>query len=333
MLAPRSAVPNEGERAAGLEALYRLHHRYLWRLSYRITGDASEADDVVQEAFARFLKDPPDDLAAPIRPWLVRVASNLAVDALRRRRRRSYPGSWLPSPVEGGDEIPENEDTAEDAADGPEARYGRLESVSFAFLLALEALSPRQRAVLVLRDVLDYSASEVAETLGMSVENVRIVHHRARRALAGYDRERCVPDAAVAQRTRAALDALVGCLARQDARGLEALLVEAARTVTDAGGEYTALREPLVGRARVARFLLQAALSRRQGGPRLAVRTVNGLPAVVIDLERPVRRQAPRTLLRCDVGPDGRIREVHAVLAPRKLKAIRPVASAPAAAP
>ncbi|MEW6269333.1 MAG: sigma-70 family RNA polymerase sigma factor [Thermodesulfobacteriota bacterium] len=316
-------MSRETEGRDELDALYRAHRRYLWRLAYRITGDAAEADDVVQEAFARFLAGPPADLGAPLRPWLARVATNLAVDALRRRRRRGYPGAWLPAPVESGDEADVAENRADDASEGPESRYGLRESVSFAFLLALEALTPRQRAVVVLRDVLDYSAREVAAALGASEESVRILHHRARRALAGYDRARCVPDAALAQRTRAALDALMGCLARQDARGLEALLVTDARTVTDAGGEYTALREPMVGRARVVRFLLQAALARRDGRPRVAVRSVNGLPAVVIDLTRPARRQAPRTVLRCELDAEGRIREVHAVLAPRKLVAVR----------
>ena len=125
-------------------------------------------------------------------------------------------------------------------------------------------------------------------------------------------------------RHRGALDQFLGCLLTQDASGLETLLAESVHTVTDAAGEYTALATPLVGRARVARFYLAAALQRRGPGTHIEVRLVNGLPAALITLERPVRRQAPRTLLRCELDDGGRIRVVHAVLAPRKLAALPP---------
>ena len=101
-----------------------------------------------------------------------------------------------------------------------------------------------------------------------------------------------------------------------------ALLAESARTVTDAGGAYTALLVPLEGRARVARLYLVAALHRQAGGARYEMRIVNGLPAVLVTLLHPVRRQAPRTLLRCELDADGRIALVHSVLAPRKLAAL-----------
>ncbi|RIK89581.1 MAG: RNA polymerase subunit sigma, partial [Proteobacteria bacterium] len=109
-----------------------------------------------------------------------------------------------------------------------------------------------------------------------------------------------------------------------DARGLEALLAESVETVTDAAGEYTALAAPLVGRTRVARFYLAAALHRREGGSDTAIVRVNGLPAALVTLRRPVRRQAPRSLLRIELDADGRIRAVHAILAPRKLAALPP---------
>ena len=93
--------------------------------------------------------------------------------------------------------------------------------------------------------------------------------------------------------------------------------------MNDAAGEYTALPTPLSGRARVARFYLRAALSRRESGVRTEILLVNGLPAARIALERPVRRQAPRSLLRCELAADGRIQLVQAILAPRKLAALR----------
>jgi len=183
--------------------------------------------------------------------------------------------------------------------------------------------------VLLLRDVLDYSASEVGAVLHMSEENVRITHHRARRAMRAYDRERCRPSAALQERTSAALQQLLRCLLSQDAAGLEALLAESVRTIADGGGEYTALHGPLEGRAKVALLHLRVA-QRRAAGARIELRSINGLPALVIRYASAVRRQAPRAVLRCDVAADGRITALHSVLASRKLTAIRfPAADCP----
>ncbi len=310
------------DRAVEFEALFRAQQRRLWGLAYRLTGSAEDADDVVQESFVRLVAQPPASPIAELGPWLKRVATNLGIDALRRRRRRNYIGPWLPSPVDTSDL--DLVDAQPSASPDPEARYGLIESVTFAFLLAIEVLSPRQRAVLLLRDVLGCSARETADLIGASEGNVRVLHLRARTALADYDAQRCIPTPELQARHRRALDQFLGFLLTQDARGLEALLAESVHTVTDAAGEYTALATPMVGRMRVARFYLAAALQRRGPGTRVEVRFVNGLPAAVITLERPVRRQAPRTLLQCELDGDGQICVVRAVLAPRKLEALPP---------
>jgi RNA polymerase sigma-70 factor (ECF subfamily) len=307
--------------SAGFEELFRDQRGRLWSLAYRLTGNAADAEDVVQETFVRLIERPPARSEGSLAPWLVRVATNLGLDALRRRRRRGYEGPWLPSPVE--DPGPDPLDAWPGSEPDPETRYGAAESASFAFLLALEALGPRQRAALLLRDVLGRSASETAQVLGTSQGNARVLHLRARRAMAGYDRDRCIPTPELQRRHRDALEKLVRCLLTQDTAALEALLADSVRTVTDSNGEYTALAAPLAGRARVARFYLQAAQMRREGGLRTEIRLVNGLPALLIALERPVRRQAPRTLVRCEIDDQGRIRQIQSVLAPGKLAALR----------
>jgi RNA polymerase sigma-70 factor (ECF subfamily) len=310
------------DRAERLDALFRAQRGRLWGLAYRLTGCAEDADDVVQEAFARLAAQPATAHVDDPGPWLARVATNLGIDALRRRRRRAYPGPWLPSPI--GTPHAEELDSRAAPTPDPETRYGLAESATYAFLLALEALGPRQRAVLVLRDVLGHSARETADLLGASEGNVRVLHLRARRALEAYDAARCIPTPELRERHRAALQRFLDCLLAQDARGLEAILAESVRTLTDAAGEYTALATPLDGRARVARLYLVAAQHRQAGGTRTEIHLVNGLPAALVTLERPVRRQAPRTLLRCELDGEGRIRLVHAILAPRKLAALRP---------
>src|SRR5262249_19652970 len=153
-----------------------------------MTGVAADADDLVQETFLRAIERPRAADAA-LRPWLVGVARNLARDQRRRRRRRGWSGPWLPSPVETGDD--EASPSFEPSA--TEGRYDLLESCTFAFLLALEALTPQQRAVLLLREVFDYSVTETAAALDLSTANVKTTHHRARRAMAAYDAHRRPP--------------------------------------------------------------------------------------------------------------------------------------------
>lgn len=301
-----------------LNELFHAHRRMLWGLSYRMTGCAADAEDIVQETFARAVERSTPSHAPAWRPWLMRVATNLSLDLLRRRRRRVYEGSWLPSPVETTDE----DATFAVTAPSPEAHYQWLESLSFAFLLALEALTPRQRAVLLLRDVFDYSARATAELLNLSEENIRITHLRARRAMRDYDRNRCQPTSALQEQTRNALAQFIRCLLAQDVDGAAALLTASVRTVTDGGGEYTALHRPLVGRKAVVTLHLRVA-QRRGAGVRVEFRLVNGLPAMVIEYASVIKRQAPRVVMRCEVDTDGHIRELHTILASRKLTAVR----------
>lgn len=282
--------------------------RRLWGLAYRLTGSAADADDVVQETFVRWLERTP--ASPPSDGWLVRVATRIGIDTLRARRRRAYVGPWLPSPV------PDETD------DDPATRYGRAESATVAFLIALEALTPRARAVLLLRDVLGHSAAETAVLLGATESSVRVMHLRARRALADYDRARTLPSPEVRTRHRAVLERFLAALASQDARALEALLVEDVRTRTDGGGHFTALRVALRGRARVARFYLRAARQRAAAGVATRIVVLNGLPAAVLTLARPVRRQAPVVVLSLALTADGRVREIDAVMAPPKLTAV-----------
>lgn len=281
-----------------------------------MTGSAADADDLVQETFVRALASPPARTDEPWRPWLVRVAVNLCRDFLRRRRRRSYVGPWLPAPIETGEEL------SVDRSAVTEGRYELLESVSFAFLLALEALSPLQRAVLLLREVFDYSVEETARVLDVSGANVKTTLHRARRAMQSYDRRRCIPTRELREKTRDVLERFVSALARRDARSLEGLLAADVRARSDGGGEFVAARRPVAGRDRVARLMLGIA---EHGGRVSAMefRVLNGLPAVVLEFEGIGPRFARRVVLRCELDAEGRIDRLETVLATRKLAAIR----------
>ena len=295
------------------------HRRRVWGLAYRLTGSAADADDIVQETFARWWQHASRNELQPA--WLVRVATNLGIDVVRTRRRRGYPGAWLPGPV-ADEEDQEPEAMIADERT-PEARYGLAESTTVAFLIALEVLGPRQRAVLLLRDVAQYTSAETAEVLGTTEGNVRVLHTRARRVLAAYDRTRCPPTPELRARHETALRAFLAALASKDSVALETLLAESVRTVTDSAGEYAALATPMIGRDRVARFYLQAASNRAAGRPSVAIRVLNGWPAAIITLEQPVRRQAPVTVMAVCLNGDGQIETIRTVMAHRKLAGLR----------
>jgi RNA polymerase sigma-70 factor (ECF subfamily) len=302
----------------GLDAAFARDRKLLWGLCYRLTGSAADAEDLVQETFARAMERPPARTDEPWRPWLVRVAMNLGRDLLRRRKRRGYVGPWLPSPIELSAELDSEPPSHEPFGQGADARYELMESVSFAFLLALEALSPKQRAVLLLRDVFDYSVAETASALAMSEPNVKTTHHRARRAMEAYEKARSIPTQDLADKTRSALEKLVAALLSQDIPTLQALLAEDVRTLSDGGGEFHAARAPIVGRAKVAKFYLH--ISQRRGPPaRAEIRVLNGLPALVVEHLEGLPGEAKRYVCRIDLGPSGLVREIHTILATRKL--------------
>jgi RNA polymerase sigma-70 factor (ECF subfamily) len=288
------------------------HRRALWGLSYRMTGVAADADDVVQETFVRAMRDPPDR-GRPVGPWLTRVAVNVARDLLRTRKRRGYTGPWLPSPVAS-----DEESVAEATDEGPEGRYGLLESASFAFLLALEKLTPMQRAVLVLRDVLDYSVRETADAVGSSEGAVKGAHLRARRAMADYDGTRTAVGADAHPSHLAMLQRFLAAVGAGDAAAVEALLADDVVVLSDGGGEFKAALRPVHGPAKVAAFVL--GVSRKRGAPAgLVLGVYNGLPSVVVDAGPNASRWAPTIFTQCPLDASGRIRAVYIVLATRKL--------------
>jgi RNA polymerase sigma-70 factor (ECF subfamily) len=309
------------------EEIFRANRRFLWGLCYRMTGNAADADDLVQETFVRAWKNPPERTEEPWRPWLARVAINLSRDLLRRRKRRHYEGPWLPSPIETGDEATTPPDEAPNEQGDPAARYDMLESVSFAFLLALEALTPAQRAVLLLRDVFDYSVKETAEALGMSEPSVKTTHHRARKTMRDYDRDRRLPTRSLQDQTRRSLERFMSCLFNRDVAGAEALLAADVRLLADGGGEFIAARTPVVGRHKVALFNQKIALSflrvaeMTPGSVRVYWRMLNGLPARVVEMAEPPQKVAPRIVTTCELDAAGNIKRIFNVLATRKLTA------------
>lgn len=304
--------------ATRLHSAFQTHRGLLWGICYRMLGCAADADDVVQDAFEKALKHPPEDASRPLRPWLVRVTMNTARDHLRRRRRRPYEGPWLPGPVET-DSLP-----ALAAADA-EARYGELESVSVAFLTALEHLSPGQRSVLLLRDVLGYSVRETAESLEIGEANVKTTLHRARARMAAYDSERVELNAAQLQRHGAALRALLFHLSTHNVAALQQLFTGDPRALNDGAGDFFAARSEIRGLHLVVRFHLNVQrfhLRRQRAMPRFALRSLNGEPAAVVDWPTHDPGQPQRIVMRIRLDAEGRVQQLDTVVARRKLHGV-----------
>lgn len=307
-----------------LEQVFNDNQSFLRGLCYRMTGSAADADDILQETFVRLLQKPPANTDEPLRPWLVRVAVNLSRDVLRRRRRQGYAGQWLPAPFEAEN----NEDllaaldyARSEAPDrgSPSARYEMLESVSFAFLLALELLTPTQRAVLLLRDVFDFNVAETAAALRMTEQNVKTTHHRARGRMRGYEERRFIPRKSLVEKTARAVNQLVGFLVNRDTEGAARLLAANVVSLSDGGGEFYAAKVPVTGRERVALFLSN--LFRATAGleTRKTAVEFNGLYAIASERAAAPPGFAPRVVTLFQANEEGLIERIYFVMASRKL--------------
>ena len=278
-------------------------------IAYRMLGSVSEAEDVVQEALLRFhraLRDG-DRIESP-RAYVATIATRLAIDQLRsaRARRESYVGDWLPEPL-----------VADPDAD-PARQAEMADSLSLAFLVLLESLSPEQRAVLLLRDVFDYGYGEIAEIIGASEDNARQLASRARRHVEQrrprFESSRAQRDELARRFFAAARDGDLGAL--------ESLLADDVVLQGDGGGKAPALARALHGRSRVARTLTAwIRVARRLPEASLTPTVVNGQPgAIWRDGDGRVI-----SVMALDIA-DGYVQGIRSVVNPDKLQHLGPVA-------
>ncbi|HXT44145.1 MAG TPA: RNA polymerase sigma-70 factor [Pseudonocardiaceae bacterium] len=290
--------------AAAPEALQTFEEQRprLFAIAYRLLGSASEAEDAVQDTFLRWHCADVQTLQSPA-AWLTKVLTNLCLSRLTsaRARRESYPGPWLPEPVLTGQ-----------SALGPLDRAEQRESVSLAFLLLLERLTPPQRAVFVLREAFDYTHREIAEILDLTEANCQQLYRRARLRVA-EDRPR------FPQRSRASrehghriAEEFLAAARSGDLAALESLLAADVVAWADGGGKVAAARRPVHGVPRVARYLA-GWMSRDVPGVQIMVTEVNGQPGILGVLDG----QVLVAVLLDVVGDE--VATVHAVANPDKL--------------
>ncbi len=250
----------------------------LFAVAYRMLGSASEAEDAVQDAWLRYATSTRSDVRSP-EAFLTTIVTRLCLDRLKSSRatREQYVGPWLPEPI------------LTDERPGPEAAAALAESVSLAFMVLLETLSPEERAAFLLREVFEYDSREIGQMLKTSPENARQLAHRAKSRL-GDGRAHARAAAGDSNRKREIVKRFATALRDGDADALTDVLASDVVLVSDGGGKVSAARRPLVGRAEVLNLLTGIRRIATSEGIdlnriRLDVVDVNGDPAVSIAID------------------------------------------------
>src|SRR6266516_7444185 len=276
------------------------HYRVLlFSIAYRMTGSASDAEDLVQETYLRYQASAGQEIVS-LKAYLSTIITRLALDSLKSARvaREQYMGAWLPEPLL----------TSEDGG-FPLADFEQQEALSLAFLRLLEALSPPERAVFLLHEVFDYPFSEIGSMLEKSPVNCRQIFHRARQALQDK-RVRFEPEP-----QRQLLLSFLSASQAGDMAALTSLLAQDAISWTNSGGKVQAILKPICGQQAVARFwLFWLGPARKHQRPlSLTLAEINGSPAILYWEEG--RLAMVMSLILSAVG----IQEIYALLNPEKL--------------
>ncbi len=245
----------------------------LMNVAYRLLGSVTEAEDAVQEAYARWYAMPDSSRAEIVSPtgWLVTVTTRICLDLLgsARARRERYVGEWLPEPVPADAQWT----TATPTVD-PADRVTLDDSLSMALLVVLESMSPAERVAFVLHDVFRYSFAEVGEIVGRSPEASRQLASSARRRL----RDNRAAEVSTAEHTRVVTE-FKAALETGELTALVRLLDPSATAIADGGGVVLASLERIEGAETIARYLLD--LYRRQPDLNFQLTTVNGQSGLV----------------------------------------------------
>jgi RNA polymerase sigma-70 factor (ECF subfamily) len=300
--------PGPGQPDPGLAAIIS-ERRQLTNLAYRLLGSLAEAEDAVQEAYARWYALTPsqrDEIASP-GAWLTTVTSRICLDQLgsARARRERYVGQWIPEPLpEPAEWISSRPGTPADPAD----RITLDESVSMAFLVVLESMTPAERVAFILHDVFGYPFAEIARIVGRTPGACRQLASSGRRRV----RAARPPAAPTPGRQAAIIRDFKNAWQTGDIAALVALLDPDATVTADGGGLVPAALHPVEGAEQIARYLND--LAARAPGLTILERTVNGQPGLIAQLSG-----ATVTVFAFDITGD-HITRIWAIRNPDKLR-------------
>lgn len=263
------ANPHDSSDDSTLEATdtFVLHRNLLFTVAYEMLGSAADAEDVLQEAWLRWVKVDLDQVSDQ-RAYLVRITTRQALNRLRsmKRRRESYVGSWLPEPLL----------TTPDVA----ADVELSESVSTALMLVLETLAPTERAVFVLREVFGFGYDEIAAAVDKTPAAVHQIAHRARRHVEARRPRRVVTKL----QAEAALEAFQRALETRDLQVLLDVLAPDVVAISDGGGIKQASPRPIIGADKVARFIV-GGLTKNDITLTAVPTSINGSPALALHFD------------------------------------------------
>jgi RNA polymerase sigma factor (sigma-70 family) len=303
--------PGDARPDPGLDAIMS-ERRQLINLAYRLLGSLAEAEDAVQETYARWyaMSRPQQDAIDNPGAWLTKVASRICLDVLgsARARRDRYVGEWLPEPLPGpGGQLSGRPGGTADPAD-PADRVTLDESVSMAFLVVLDSMTPAERVTLILHDVFGYRFAEVAEIVGRTPAACRQLATSARRRIRA-SQPPATPTADQARIVRAFKEAWEA----RDINALVGLLDPGATVIADSGGLVSSISvRPIEGSEQIARACL--AVASIAPGLTILERTVNGQPGLVAQLDG-----VTVSVIAFEVAGD-RIRHMWAMRNPDKLR-------------
>ena len=247
---------------------FEAYRALLFAIAYRMLGSVMEAEDIVQDAYLRYRATPPESIRT-LKSFLTTIVHHLCIDQLKSAQRETYVGPWLPEPIITGDDA---------SLLSPLRQITDRESISMAFLVVLESLSPLERAVFLLREVFDYAYAEIAQITGRNEAACRQLFSRAKKHISAQRPRFPASPEAHANMVGRFMEA---CIAG-DMDGLMSLLAADVTAWSDGGGKVSgAARHPLHGRDTVARGLI-GLLSRAPEGTTFEVIEANGLPALLV---------------------------------------------------
>jgi RNA polymerase sigma-70 factor, ECF subfamily len=256
-------------------ATFEPHRRRLLGLAYRMLGSMAEAEDAVQEAYLRWHDTDRDEIVEP-KAFLITTTTRICLDVLKsaRVRREEYVGPWLPDPI------------TDTATLSPDTQTEMAEDLSIALLLALERLSPLERAAFILHDVFDYSFTQVANTLGRNEAACRQLASRARARVREARPESKSPprheSSAMDEKHSQLLSAFLSASRSGNVDALTRLLASDAKIVTDGGGKVVAALNVIHGADRVAAFLAGVVRKGWTEGITIDSAMINGLPGLIL---------------------------------------------------